>query len=251
MSQTLQGPSTGTQQVASGAAGVFPVSYGYYPQEGSRVVNAIYNWSANIGFNEDLSQLVAKGLETTIQSVWIDNSSNPEPVTLSIASTGQVIVVPQNSQGLFPAFFTGAPAFQISVLQIPVQFIVLGVVTVPVTRVVFLNVPCGGASIWSTQAPLQQGGTSRLYDISASQNLFTAARQSNRIARVSVIVTTAVGIISINESIVGALTNDILIIPIGTPAGTVYFLDWPVSNMSSVNFQGGATGTLSISFTNQ
>lgn len=131
MSATISPQQTGTQTVASGAFGAFPVSLGYYPIEGSRAVTAQYNWTAQAGFAEDLSQLVAWGIETAIQAGYVDNGSNSQSVTITIPATGQVITCPANSQGFFPLLFTGTPAFQITT-----PFAIAAV-----TRVILLNVP--------------------------------------------------------------------------------------------------------------
>jgi hypothetical protein len=126
--------------VSSGAAGVFPTSFGYYPVEGSRVVQAQYNWGSQAGFNEDLSQLVARGVETTIQSVYVDNSANPQAVTLMVSGTGQVVIVPANQQGIYPLFFTGAPSLMIFVPTVGAAN--------SVTRCHYLNVPANTAGPW-------------------------------------------------------------------------------------------------------
>jgi hypothetical protein len=123
--------------VASGAAGVFPVSYGYYPAEGSRCVTAQYNWASQAGYAEDFSQLVARGVETTIQSAFIDNGANAQSVTLTIGGTGHVVTCPANSQGVFPLYFTGTPTCQI-VTSAPIA---------AVTRIYFVNVP-SSPSVW-------------------------------------------------------------------------------------------------------
>lgn len=125
--------------VASGAAGVFPVSFGLYPREGSRCVSAQYDWTSRTSYNEDLSQLVARGVETTIQSAWIDNSTCAEYVTLTVSGTGQVLTVPPISQALFPLFFTGTPGFSVSVPA----------ASASVTRLILLNVPTQAIGTWS------------------------------------------------------------------------------------------------------
>lgn len=137
MSATIPTNQTGTQTVASGAFGAFPVSLGYYPREGSRAITAQYNWTAQAGFSEDLSQLSAQGVETTPQACYIDNSGNSQSVTITIPATGQVITCPANSQAFFPLLFTGTPAFNITT-----PFVIAAV-----TRVIFLNIP-QGAAVW-------------------------------------------------------------------------------------------------------
>lgn len=140
MSGTLQAAPTATMTIASGAAGVFPTGFGYYPPEGSRVVSAQYNWTAQTGYAEDLSQLVARGVETTIQSAFLDNSTSGQTVTMTLGGSGQVVLCPPYSQGIFPLFFSGQPSFQISVAAVGTGL----------TRVYLLNVPCASSGIWGT-----------------------------------------------------------------------------------------------------
>jgi hypothetical protein len=139
MSGTIQPAQTGSLTVASGAFGVFPVSYGYYPAEGSRCVTAQYNWTSQAAYAEDLSGLAAMGVETTIQSAFVDNSTVAQPVTMTIGGTGQVVVIPPFAQAIVPLFFVGTPSFAISVAA----------TAAAVTRVYLLNVPIGGSS-WGT-----------------------------------------------------------------------------------------------------
>src|SRR3954463_11408115 len=137
MSGTVQGAQTGAQTIASGSAGIFPITYGYYPAEGSRAISAIYTWPVGtLGYYEDLSQLEARGIETTIQSAYVDNSGCAQPVTFLVLGTGQNITVGANRQQVIPLFFTGTPQVQISVAATdPGQ-----------TRVYYLNVPNVGSS---------------------------------------------------------------------------------------------------------
>lgn len=139
MSATIQGAPTASMTVASGRAGIFPIGFGYLPPEGSRCVMAQYDWTAQTGYADDLSQLVARGVETSIQSVFVDNSSNAQPVSILVNGTNHLIVTPARSQGFYPIFFTGAPGFQITV----------GAAAAALTRLYLLNLPCNGA-VWST-----------------------------------------------------------------------------------------------------
>lgn len=155
MSSSLQPAQTASMTVASGAAGIMPCAFGYYPAEGSRAVSAQYNWASLAGYNEDLSQLVARGVETTIQALYVDNSSCPVSVTVTVNGTGQVIVCPAYSQGIFPAFFTGTPGFQI----------VAGGISNTVTRVIMLNVPPNAAGIWGVSS----GGSKIIVPLDVAQ----------------------------------------------------------------------------------
>jgi hypothetical protein len=258
MSGSTQPPPTATATVASGAAGVFPVAFGYYPQEGSRCVSAQYNWLSSFTFNEDLSQLVARGVETVIQSIFVDNSSVSQPIQIVINGTDQVIECPAWSQGVFPAFFTGTPGYSISIAAGGNQGFAN---IVPVTRLYLLNVPANAASIWSAPPPGslmalappgQLGGLFTSLGITSSNSVTAGVlNQVGRVAKIVVNATTAVGTITINDAqTTGTVTaaNTILTIPIGAPAGTIYTLDMPFFNGLAVNFNGGATGTISVSY---
>jgi hypothetical protein len=137
MSGIVQPAQTGSMLISAGQAAVSPIGYGYYPEEGSRCVSAQYNWTTVSGFADDLSQLLARGVESTIQTVYIENGSNAQSVTLTVAGTDQVITCPALSQGFFPAFFTGQPSFQITT-SAPIA---------AVTRCYFLNMPIAPA-VW-------------------------------------------------------------------------------------------------------
>ena len=161
MSASIQPAPTATATIVSGAAAAFPISLGYYPQEGSRAISAQYNWTAQAAYAEDLSQLSARGMETTIQGIYVDNSLCSSPVTILIGTSGQVIICPGNAQGAFPAMFSGAQGYQISVP---------GVVS-GVTRLMLVNVPLNSSGIWTTIAA---GGSSGTY-LAAPPELTTGA----------------------------------------------------------------------------
>src|SRR5271168_4809205 len=142
MSGIFQQGDTANRTLAGRSAGVFETGNGYYPQEGSRVVSAQYNWATIAAYAEDGSQLVALGVESTLQGLYIDNSANTQGVQIIIAGTGQTINCPASSQGYFLAFFSGIPSFNIAT--------VLAGVPTPIaatTRVCLLNFPVSPA-VW-------------------------------------------------------------------------------------------------------
>jgi hypothetical protein len=85
---------SGSLLVSDGTAGIFPVSFGLYPQEGSRAISVEYDWTSTAAYAEDMSQAEAYGLATTIQAAFIDNSGNAQPVTLIAGGTGQSVTIP-------------------------------------------------------------------------------------------------------------------------------------------------------------
>jgi hypothetical protein len=229
--------------VASGAAAAFPVGFGYYPPEGSRVVSAQYNFATQLAFAEDLSQLVARGVETSIQSAYIDNSANSFNVTLTIGGTLQVLNIPPFACGIFPVFFTGTPAFSI-VSAGNVNNAVLG--TAALTRVLLLNVPAS-PDLWNA-ATVIDGGQQTIIGQQAS---FQAKVGAGRLAKIIVNTAIAVGSVAFCDFASTGTTNQgntVHTLASGTTAGTVVTLDWPVKNGIAINFNGGATGVVSVSF---
>jgi hypothetical protein len=132
MSGSTQAAPTASMTVSAGQANIFPVSVGYYPREGSRCVTAQYNWTAQAAYFEDLSQLEAHGVETTIQCAYVDNSLCSQGVVITVAATGQVVNIPASSQGVIPLLFSGAASFSISTSA---------ALSNAVTRVSLLNFP--------------------------------------------------------------------------------------------------------------
>lgn len=136
MSGVIQTQSA-TQTIASGGAAVFPSSYSAWPQEGTRLVAAQYNFTSQASFTEDLSQLVSKGDAAPLQTLYVDNSGNTQGVQFVIPGAGQVINVPASSQAILPAFFNpNGPAYSITTLAAGVPTPIAAT-----TRVIIINVP--------------------------------------------------------------------------------------------------------------
>ena len=149
MSGTQQNAGTGSQTLASGTASIAPIGYGYSPPEGSRALYTQYNWASAPSFYEDGSQVVAKGLETCIQGVFIDNSTVALPVTIYI-NPHQTLICPAYSQAVFPVFFSGNPQYEISVTN---------VLPVGTTRLTWLNIPVSPC-VWPVGFPVDGGQNS-------------------------------------------------------------------------------------------
>jgi hypothetical protein len=248
MSGTFQPMSPGSQTIASGNFGVMPISFGYYPIEGSRCVTVQYNWSTQNSYTEDLSTaLESHGIVTSIQSVYIDNSQNLNSVSITVQTTGQVIICPPQSQGIFPLLFSGAAGFTI---QSSLGGVSAGGTPNQVTRLYLFNVPANSSGVWSapplgvlgeiTQAPFAKQQINNITGTTAIQ-----ASGAGRLYTLTVTQTTAVGTISLSSG--AELPGNIFfIIPIGTPQGTIYQLNWPFVNGLTATFDAGATGTICV-----
>ena len=239
MSGSLSQPNTASMTVASGNAGVFPIGYGYYPPEGSRAVSAQYNFADNgittgQTFYEDLSQLVARGVETSIQSAYIDNTANNYDVTITLGGSGQTLLIPADSSGIFPLFFTGTPNLYISC---PGSINKNGG-TQSLTRVTYLNVP-GSTGMLGQAFDNVQSAQASIYLANAGG---TIKNGPGRVFTVTVTVAIAVGTVTVSDN-----ANVLLVIPTGTLAGAVYTLGGvPCLSNIKAAFLGGATGTIAI-----
>lgn len=145
-----------------------PVQIGTLPPEGSRAVAASILWNTvrqnNQGYVAQINLLTQyqSGQFTTVQSVWIDNLSNPWPLIFSVTEmTGQRIYVPANAVGLYPLIVPQAPIFTVQLLY------TVGVLTLPgvlpVTNFSFLNTPHNEAFVtnfplYSLTGPAQTAG---------------------------------------------------------------------------------------------
>jgi hypothetical protein len=247
MSGTFQPMSPGSQTIASGNYGVMPISFGYYPIEGSRCVTVQYNWSTQNSYTEDLSTaLESHGIVTSIQSVYIDNSQNLESVVITVQTTGQVIICPPTSQGIFPLLFSGAAGFTI---QSSVTGLSAALQPLQVTRLYLFNVPANSSGVWSAPAIgsaelFSPGGASRSTRNITGTTVLGAGPM--RIYTVTVLATTAVGTITFSDGAESAATT-FFQIPIGAIAGTVYQLNWPIITSGNITFDAGATGTIAVS----
>lgn len=229
---------TGTRNISNKGAGAFPVSFGYYPEEGSRAITMQWNFQQQNFYVEDLSILVSMGVQTAMQSAFVDNSRNGYPVTFSIQGSGQVIQIPAYSQGVFPFFFTGTPLMQVN----------CPVASNGVTALTLLNVPINSAGIWeATQLGLPTADQAYLSKLGITGTVLVRAGVA-RLYRVSVTTTTATGTITIDDAAATGTVATVLTVPIGATVGTVYSPSWPMFNGIAVNYNGGATGTIAIAY---
>lgn len=105
-----------------GSSAVLPINYNTLPRdaEGSKFYQVTQVWDFDQqtpdpdGWTRvtiNLLQAFQSGQFTTIQSVWIDNTQTPVPVTLTCAATQHVINVPAFSEGMYPLASATAPVF--------------------------------------------------------------------------------------------------------------------------------------------
>lgn len=253
MSDTLVQPlSPGNLTLSQGTASIVPVGFGYYPEEGSRVVTCQYNWGVQTSYAEDMSQLEARGVFTAIQSVFVDNSANLNSVAMTFQGTGHTLICPASSQAIFPLFVTGQAAF---LVQSSVAGLTASQFASQVTRLYLMNTPANSGGVWAAPAlgaASQQQAvlpSTMIKNVSVSQ----AIRQggvAGRVFKVFIIATIAGSFVTIIDNSNPTVTpaNTIFVIPVGTLQGTVFDLNAPYINGLSAAFDTGATGTIALTF---
>lgn len=128
-------------------AGLTPVSLGTIPKEVSKVCTVKIRWAADTyqfaPFGEykiNLLQQYQSGQFTSVQCVYVDNSTVPYQVRLTCDETAAVVVIPPLSQGFYDLLTGQAPSFtlDIDVPQTTANF----VPPLPCSTILnFLNVP--------------------------------------------------------------------------------------------------------------
>lgn len=107
------------------------INSGYAPRSGPIGMRWEFTISPTASVLKDFYQEMSELDIEFIQTVWVENHANPNPLFLAFQGLGQILKVPANTQGIFPVL---APA----------PFSVLASVTtgveVPVACV-FLNMP--------------------------------------------------------------------------------------------------------------
>lgn len=122
---------------------------GYSPNEGSQALSVVFDFTANTSYGLNLKQYPALGKMSGVQSVYIDNSGNNQPLTIQTHVFLQSVTCPAGAQGYFPLLCAREPSFTVSLPA-------LG--TNAVTRLQFLNVPVP-SEFWFVNGSSSGGGT--------------------------------------------------------------------------------------------
>lgn len=138
----------------------YKVFNGYAPTEGSRALPLAFDFSQAASYSGDLVLAQNMGNLEFVQSVFVDNSANSYPVTLSFNQVNQSIVFPPYAQGYMPVLVPNEPRYTIASS---------GNVVVDV---IFLTFPMP-AVVWSANSP-GSGGASSPKDYSSAPPALSA-----------------------------------------------------------------------------
>lgn len=109
------------------------------PQEGPRIIPIVVDFSQGQSQLLDFQQAFALKRISNIQSAWVDNSATNIPVVITIANTGQNIIVRGRAQGYIPLLAQAETkvtvtsvgntgVFRISVANVPIDSILYSTV---------------------------------------------------------------------------------------------------------------------------
>lgn len=78
------------------------INSGYAPRQGPQGLRWEFYVSPIAPVIKDFYQEMSEMQIEFIQSVWVENHNNPNPLYLTFQGLGQVLKVPANTQGLYP-----------------------------------------------------------------------------------------------------------------------------------------------------
>jgi len=92
----------------------FPIFNALIPKEGPKVVPFNFDFTVNASYDIDLQNQQTRGFITMVQTIWIDNSLNDQPLTIVFSVVGQKVKAPPRWQGYFPVMVINPPRFTVS-----------------------------------------------------------------------------------------------------------------------------------------
>lgn len=78
------------------------ISNAVMPKEGARVVPLVFDFSLAASFVADFYTASQQQQISAIQAVFIDNSASAGQTTLTVQGTGETVIAPAYSQGVYP-----------------------------------------------------------------------------------------------------------------------------------------------------
>ncbi len=82
---------------------------GIVPQGGLKALRSTADWSTGAAFTVDLTLAQQQNLLSNVQTVYVDNSQNDQPVTIIVQGTLQRLTLPGNWQGTLPVLCPNPP----------------------------------------------------------------------------------------------------------------------------------------------
>lgn len=120
----------------------YRIANGLAPRNLPKALTVDLDFSLQASYHINLELATERDRIDFVQSIFIDNSQNAQPLTITFWVSRQTVVCPPNAQGYFPVYVPEAPKMDIS---LPAT------VANTDTRIQFLNVPMP-ACVWGVGA---------------------------------------------------------------------------------------------------
>ena len=141
---------------------VQPTANQLVPSEGPKMLGpVILDWSTTLSYLVDLYVTMSQQKMSIIQTLYIDNSNNANPATVTTGIAGQAITCPAGVQGYFPALVPSQQA----------KFTIATSGMAGSTTIYFLNMPLP-AMIWGNSTGGTQNVSDTILDALVQNGLF-------------------------------------------------------------------------------
>lgn len=151
----------------------FPVFNGYAPAAGGpKAIPIVFDFTVASEIDFDLIAETTAGIIDFVQSIWVDNATNPNALRFTFSQTGQRLVVPANAQGIWPVIAPsglrcrvqttpgGALLITCILLNVPMPMTQYGPIAVNIAAVNANMVPTAGTAT-DHSSTIAVGGTSQ------------------------------------------------------------------------------------------
>lgn len=103
--------------MATGTRAAFKTASASYPSQGNREIPITLDFTATGTLSDDLTPEMHQSEIETIQTVYIDNSLNPSPLTITPLDTQATITAQAFSQGIYPIISRGQFRYKATTAQ--------------------------------------------------------------------------------------------------------------------------------------
>jgi hypothetical protein len=200
-----------------------PIKNALIPAEGPKCIPINLDFTASTTYALSLQNLQSRDYVSIIQTIFIDNSSNADTMTVTTGVANQAIIAPPYTQGYYPVLCPQPPAF---------VFATQGGVVVPI-QLINVPMPC---AVWSVESG---SGSTPIDTIVHSGYGYVL---DNVMSENSVIVPRFFG--SKNQQVNFSSSNN------GTTLATAspyyFFTSFQVTTSSDIAFSNGKAGQVSV-----
>lgn len=147
-----------TTQAVSQLTGQSILQNQQMPKEGPRSVPFLFDWTSGNTYEANLINFQNQQKISIVQGMWVDNSTNPNPMTCFNPATGQTVTVLGGYQGYFPVLAVN-----------PVDLFFSSAAGAHTTQVILYNVPIAPAT-WAASTTISTVVSDPILEACVSSN---------------------------------------------------------------------------------